>query len=73
MDSLDLSNITNYEDYMLTTSDDEELPGLEEVPYWTLICLNTYLTFKLHCIVPNFVHYHLNTHLRCLLEHLLDI
>ena len=33
MDSLDLSNISNYENYMLTTSDDEGLPGLEEVPY----------------------------------------
>ena len=33
MDSLDLSNISDYEDYMLTTSEDEELPGLEEVPY----------------------------------------
>ena len=33
MDSLDLSNISNYEDYMMTTSDDEELPGFEEVPY----------------------------------------
>ena len=33
MDSLDLSNIFDYEDYMMTTSDDEELPGLEEVPY----------------------------------------
>ena len=33
MDSLDLSNISNYEDYMMTTSNDEELPGLEEVPY----------------------------------------
>ena len=36
MDSLDLSDISNYEDYMMTTSDDEELPGLEEVPYWYL-------------------------------------
>ena len=36
MDSLDLSNISDYEDYMMTTSDDEELPGLEEVPYWYL-------------------------------------
>ena len=44
MDSLDLSNISDYEDYMMTTSDNEELPGLEEVPYWTLVCLNTYLT-----------------------------
>ena len=33
MDSLDLSDISNYEDYMMTTSDDEELPGSEEVPY----------------------------------------
>ena len=33
MDSLDLSNISDYEDYMMTTSDDEKLPGLEEVPY----------------------------------------
>ena len=33
MDNLELSNISNYEDYMMTTSDDEELPGLEEVPY----------------------------------------
>ena len=33
MDSLDLSDISNYEDYMMTTSDDEELPGLEEVAY----------------------------------------
>ena len=33
MDSLDLSDISNYEDYMMTTSDNEELPGLEEVPY----------------------------------------
>ena len=33
MDSLNLSNISNYEDYMMTTSDNEELPGLEEVPY----------------------------------------
>ena len=33
MDSLELSNISNYEDYMMTTSNNEELPGLEEVPY----------------------------------------
>ena len=57
MDNLDLSNIFNYKDYMMTTSDDEELPGLEEVPYWhfwILVCLNTYLTFnsnKLHIIL----------------------
>ena len=33
IDSLDLSNISDIEDHFLTTSDDEELPGLEEVPY----------------------------------------
>ena len=32
MDSLDLSDITDYEDYMVTSSD-EEIPGMEEVPY----------------------------------------
>ena len=32
MDSLDLSDILDYEDYMVTSSD-EELPGMEEVPY----------------------------------------
>ena len=33
MDSLDLSDISDYEDYMMITSDDKKLPGLEEVPY----------------------------------------
>ena len=33
MDSLEISDISNYEDYMMTTSNNEELPGLEEVPY----------------------------------------
>ena len=33
MDSLDLSDISDYEDYMMTTSDDEDLLGMEEVPY----------------------------------------
>ena len=61
MDSLDLSDISDFEDYMLTTSNDEDLPGLEEVPYWTLVCLNTYLTFRLQCIALNSVHYCLNT------------
>ena len=32
MDSLDLSDILDYEDYMVTSSD-EELPGMDEVPY----------------------------------------
>ena len=47
MDSLDLSDILDYEDYMVTSSD-EELLGMEEVPYWhwTLVCLNTYLKFQ---------------------------
>ena len=33
IDSLDLSDISDLEDHFLTTSDEEELPGLEEVPY----------------------------------------
>ena len=43
MDSLDLSDISDYEDYMVTSSD-EEIPGMEEVPYWhwALVCLNIY-------------------------------
>ena len=32
MDSLDLSDISDYEDYMIT-SGNEEIPGMEEVPY----------------------------------------
>ena len=31
-DSLDLSGISDYEDYMVTSSD-EKIPGMEEVPY----------------------------------------
>ena len=32
MASLDLSDISDYEDYMVTSSD-EEIPGKEEIPY----------------------------------------
>ena len=32
MDSLDLSDISDYEDYMVT-SRDEDIPGMEEMPY----------------------------------------
>ena len=32
IDSLDLSDILDYEDYMVTSSD-EELPEMEEMPY----------------------------------------
>ena len=32
MDSLDLSDISDYEDYMITSSN-EDIPGMEEVPY----------------------------------------
>ena len=32
MDSLDLSDISDYEDYMVTPSD-EEILGMKEVPY----------------------------------------
>ena len=33
IDSLDLSDVSDLEDHFLTTSDEEELPALEEVPY----------------------------------------
>ena len=33
LDSLDLSDVSDLEDHLLTTSDEEELPGLEEVLY----------------------------------------
>ena len=41
MVSLDLSDISDYEDYM-TMSSDEDIPGMENVPYWyrTLVCFN---------------------------------
>ena len=32
IDSLDLSDISDYKDYMVTSSD-EEIPGIEELPY----------------------------------------
>ena len=32
MDSLDLSDISDYDDYMVTSSD-EDIPGMEEMPY----------------------------------------
>ena len=33
IENLDLSDVSDLEDYFLTTSNEEELPGLEEVPY----------------------------------------
>ena len=33
IDNLDLSDVSDLEDHFLTTSDEEELPGLEEVLY----------------------------------------
>ena len=44
MDNLDLSDISDYEDYMVTSSN-EDIPGMEEVPYWyrTLVWLNIVL------------------------------
>ena len=33
IDSLDLSDISDIKDHFLTTSHEEELPGLEEAPY----------------------------------------
>ena len=32
MDSLDLSDILDYEDYMVTSSD-KDIPGIEEMPH----------------------------------------
>ena len=32
MDSLDLIDISEYEDYMVTSSE-KDIPGMEEVPY----------------------------------------
>ena len=54
MGSLDLSDISDYEDYMVTSSD-EEIPGMEEVPYWyrSLVCLNicfTLLDYNIICL-----------------------
>ena len=48
MGSLDLSDILDYEDYMVTSSD-EGIWGMEEVLYWhwTLVCLNNLLPFWL--------------------------
>ena len=44
LDSLDLSDISDYEDYRVTSSD-EEILGMEEVPYWykILVWLNIVL------------------------------
>ena len=46
MDSLDLSDISDCEDSMVTSSD--EILGIEEVPYqyWTLVCLNIYFNLN---------------------------
>ena len=33
MDSLDLSGISEFEDYMVTSSD-EDIPALADMPYW---------------------------------------
>ena len=51
MNSLDLSDISDYEDYMMTTSDDKELPGLEEVPYWHFFELWFAWTLTWHLIL----------------------
>ena len=54
MDSLDLSDISDYEDYMVTSSD-EEIPGMEEVPYSyrILVCLNIcFIKLTLNYSIP---------------------
>ena len=44
IDSLDLSDILDYKDYMVTSSN-EDIPGMEEMPYWykSLVWLNIIL------------------------------
>ena len=60
IDSLDLSDISDLEDHFLTTSDDKELPGLEEVPYqvlnscWTLVLLEHFIILKMHIVPQTF-------------------
>ena len=48
MYSLDLSDILDYEDYMVTSSE-KDIPGMEGVPYWhwTLVCLNIFFLLQL--------------------------
>ena len=36
MDSLDLSDILDYEDYMVTTSD-EDIPAFRDTTYWEML------------------------------------
>ena len=58
MDSLDLSDISDYEDYMVTSSD-EEIPGLEEVPYWyrTLVFAWTlYIYIKIYIYIYIYIY-----------------
>ena len=66
MDSLDLSDISDYEDYMVTSSD-EEMPGMEEVPYWhwTLVLLEHLLYLKIPVIIY-LTYFPLRRNLECL-------
>ena len=36
MDSLDLSDISDYEDYMVTSSN-EDIPAFRDTPYWEML------------------------------------
>ena len=53
MDSLDLSDISDYENFMVT-SNDEDIPGMEEIPYKykTLVWLNIIYLLTLAWSIP---------------------
>ena len=64
MDSSYLTDISDYEDYIVTSSDDE-IPGMAEVPYeyWTLVCLNICFTLLLDYNVIYFLNSPLRSHI----------
>ena len=57
MDNLDLSYTSDYKDYMMTTSDDEDYEDWEEVPYWHFFelwfawTLTWHLNYNKLCII----------------------
>ena len=51
-DTMDLSDISDFEDVMIT-SNDEDIPVLEDAPYWkTLVCIEHYVDFNLFNLHP---------------------
>ena len=43
MDSLDLSDISDLEDYIVTSSD-EDIPTFEDMPYWETLWFDLNIT-----------------------------